>query len=219
MRTPIEIYVAYRIMPNLQLHQLRVASVATMICGAFAEPLDVVSIVEACLFHDMGNIIKSDFDHFPDSFRGPQTREYWEVVKRDYIEKYGTNTHEANLAIARELGLPDEARQLIDDISFSKLETTRDDSSFEQKICEYADLRIGPHGVLSLGDRIADIKERYAGKPGVETPDDEVRFNELVQAAHTIEQQIFERTNIQPADINDESIAPLMEELRDYPIV
>jgi hypothetical protein len=218
MKIPAEIYEAYRTMPNLQLHQLRVASVAKMVCGAFAEPIDVKSIVTACLFHDMGNIIKSNFDHFPDSFRGPQTREYWEVVKRDYIEKYGSNTHEANLSIARELGLPDEVRQLIDDISFSRLEITRDDGSFEQKISEYADLRVGPHGILSLDDRVMDIKARYAGTPGVETPEDEVRFNELVAAAHSVEQQIFEKTNVQPGDIDDASIASIIDELRDYPI-
>ncbi len=219
MRTPAEIYETYRIMPNLQLHQLRVASVAKMVSGAFSVPIDIKNIVVTCLFHDMGNIIKSDFDHFPDSFRGPQSREYWEAVKREYIEKYGTNTHEANLAIARELGLSEDIWHLMDDISFSKLENTRDNGSFEQKISEYADLRVGPHGVLSLDDRIADIKRRYAGTIGVETPDDDVRFNELVAAAHTIELQIFEKTNIQPEDINDESIAPVIEELRDYLII
>jgi hypothetical protein len=107
----------------------------------------------------------------------------------------------------------------MDDISFSKLDTTRDSGTFEQKISEYADLRVGPHGVLSLNDRIADIKIRYAATPGVETPDDGVRFDELVRAAQTIEQQIFEKSNIRPENIHDESIAPIVAELQDYPIV
>ena len=137
MRAVDEIYEAYRIMPNLRMHQLRVASVAKMICGSFAQPVDMKDIVVTCLFHDMGNIIKSDFDHFPDSFRGQQSREYWENVKREYIDTYGTSAHEANLTIAKELGLSERIRNLMDDISFSNLETTRDNGSFEQK-----DLRV-----------------------------------------------------------------------------
>ena len=219
MRTPAEIYEAYRVMPNLRLHQLRVASVAKMICGAFATPVEVKDIVVTCLFHDMGNIIKSDLDHFPESFLGPQPREYWDTVKREYIDTYGANTHDANLMIARELGLSEQIVHLMDDISFSKLDTTRDSGTFEQKISEYADLRVGPHGVLSLNDRIADIKIRYAATPGVETPDDGVRFDELVRAAQTIEQQIFEKSNIRPENIHDESIAPIVAELQVYPIV
>ena len=39
------------------------------------------------------------------------------------------------------------------------------------------------------------------------------RFNELVQAGQTIEQQIFEALIIRPADINDASDRPLIEEL------
>ena len=219
MRTPAEIYEAYRIMPNLQLHQLRVASVAKMICGAFAVPVNIKNIVVTCLFHDMGNIVKSDFDQFPDSFRGSQPREHWEAVKREHIEKYGSNAHEANLAIAWELGLSEDVLRLMDDISFSKLGATRDEGSFEQKISEYADLRVGPYGVLSLDDRIADIKSRYAGRPGSETPEDEARFNELMQAAHDIERQLFERTSLKPVEINDESVALLIKELRTYPII
>lgn len=213
MRTIGDVYEEYKIMPQLQLHQLRVAAVAFLLCDARDEPVDTRDVVLACLFHDMGNIIKSNFDHFPDSFRGPQPRSHWEAVKEEYIRKYGPNTHQATLKIAEELKLPPAVRQLIDEISFSRLEQTRDEGTISQKITEYADLRVGPHGVISLGARIDDIRARYAGAPGSETPADERRFLQLSRAAFAIERQIFENIALQPEDLNDASVEVLLEEL------
>ena len=45
-------------------------------------------------------------------------------------------------------------------------------------------------------------------------------FVEIVAAAaHDIERQLFERTSLKPVDINDESVALLIKELRTYPII
>ena len=66
MRDVQEIYDAYRIMPSLQLHQLRVGAAGKLIAEHFSDSLDERSVVLACLFHDMGNIIKSDLVTFPD---------------------------------------------------------------------------------------------------------------------------------------------------------
>ena len=85
MRTIQQIYSDYKIMPNLQLHQLRVASVAKIIAENFKEKLDKESIVIACLFHDMGNIIKFNFSYFTE-FLKPEGLEYWQAVKNEYIK-------------------------------------------------------------------------------------------------------------------------------------
>jgi|SRR5665213_138810 len=223
MRTPREIYEAYRIMPILDTHQLRVASVAKMICDSFANstdsPIDARSIILTALFHDMGNIIKSNLDYFPDLFKDQEERAYWEKVKQEYIEKYGVNEHYAALAITEELGLSEVVRRYIAGIGFSNVKTTRDSGSYEEKICEYADLRVGPFGVLTLEGRITDIQTRYAGRRHAAVPDDENEFNELKQAAFEMEGQIFAKTSIKPEDINDASVAPLIEELRDYQVL
>src|ERR1700749_4363638 len=100
MRTPKKIYEEYKIMSNLQLHQLRVASVAKLICGHFNEPINTRAVLLACLFHDMGNILKSNLTTFPE-FLEPQGREYWENVKADFVSRYGTNAHEGNVAISK----------------------------------------------------------------------------------------------------------------------
>jgi hypothetical protein len=219
MRTPREIYEAYRTMPSLDTHQLRVASVAKMICDSFDGPLDARSIILTCLFHDMGNIIKADLDYFPDLFRDTEEREYWKKVKQEYIEKYGVSEHYAALAITEELGLPEVVRRYIAGIGFSNVKTTSDSGSFEEKICEYADLRVGPRGILSLDGRITDIHTRYAGRHHAAVPDDENEFNELKQAAFEMQDQVFTKCSITPEDINDESVAPIVEELRDYQVL
>ncbi|HVM73982.1 MAG TPA: HD domain-containing protein [Candidatus Paceibacterota bacterium] len=138
MRTVEQIYEHYRLPNGLRLHQLRVASVAKMICGSFAGVLDIEDIVRACLFHDMGNILKMDTDKFVGSLWGPEPKAYWERVKEEYIKKYG--------------------------------------------------------------------------------PSEEEEFNQGIQTAHEIEQQIFERLSIKPESITDESIAPIIEELKGYEV-
>ena len=113
MRTPRELYAQYRIMPKLQLHQLRVTAVAQTICKVFAERVDERTVVTACLFHDMGNIIKFDLTKFPD-FLEPEGLEHWSQVKKEFEEKYGFDQHAATLMIARELGLSVPVLECID---------------------------------------------------------------------------------------------------------
>lgn len=203
-------------MPGLQLHQLRVAAVGKLICDNFQGPINTRDVVLAGLFHDMGNIIKADLTLFPD-FLKPEGRAYWQQVKEEDIAKYGTDEHAATLKIVRELELPDSVYAYIDGIGFSALHITRRSSSYEQKICEYADLRVGPHGALSLDERIEEGRIRYAGRTS-EMPTHEERFAELKDAAKEIERQIFSRTDIKPADIRNGTIASIVEELWEYPV-
>ncbi len=69
MKTVQQIYNDYNILPLLQLHQLRVAGVAKLITESITIPVDAQAVVLACLFHDMGNIIKADFTYFPEALQ------------------------------------------------------------------------------------------------------------------------------------------------------
>ena len=82
MRIPREVYSEYKIMPTLQLHQLRVAAVARLVCDHLTHPINTRDVILACLFHDMGNIIKSNLNHFPE-FCEPEGTAYWEKVKAE----------------------------------------------------------------------------------------------------------------------------------------
>ena len=202
-------------MPNLQLHQLRVAAVAKLICENFEQPIDERSVILACLFHDMGNIIKSDLGQFPE-FRAGKGRDHWESVKARFVETYGDNAHQVNVAIAKEIGLPERAVSYIDGISFSNLKKIARADSYEQKICEYADTRVGPYGTLSLQARLAEARTRYveSGKSYYTLEG----FADLSRDAEEIERQLFRKTRIKPEDITDESIARFVDELQNYSV-
>lgn len=216
MKTPREIYAAYKIMPNLQLHQLRVAAVGKLICDNFNEPVNERDVILACLFHDMGNILKFNLTKFPE-FTAPQGEGYWEEVKTGYRAKYGNDEHAATQAIMEELGLPENVRSLMKGIGFSQVDSVAASESAERKIIQYGDLRIGPSGVLSLEERLDEGRKRYIGTAHSIGGTDGDRYKVLVEAALEIEQQIFASAKIKPEDINDTSVAPLIEELWEYP--
>ncbi len=190
-------------MPSLQLHQLRVASVAKMIGESLLVPIDNDTVVTACLFHDMGNIIKSDLSIFPE-FCEPEGIDYWQSVKTSFIKKYGTNEHTAIFTIAKEIGISEEALSCIAHIGFSKFEQVAQSECYEFKIATYADARVGPHGVLTLDERLAESKKRYARSLFTDSSD---RYHRLIASAHTIETQLFSHANITQTNITDSAIA------------
>jgi hypothetical protein len=217
MRTAREIYEEYKIMPNLQLHQLRVAAVGKLVCGSLTMPINTHDVLLACLFHDMGNIIKSDLTTFPDLIR-PEEVEKWTRVKEDFIRRYGKRSHEANVAIAGELGLPDSVGKIIDSVSFSKMRENVAGSLYEIKIVEYADSRAGPYGILPLQERLEEARKRYLAHKDPKEYYSEKGFRELEQHAFELEKQIFSRCSIKPEDINDAAVAPIIEQLWGYPV-
>lgn len=219
VKTPREIYAAYKIMSGLQLHQLRVAAVGKLICDNFDKPINERDVILACLFHDMGNTIKFEPKLMPDVYQ-PEGVEYWLGVKAEYIKKYGNNPHNANVAIAKELGLSERVVEMMDAVGFSRLKNVVQSLSVELKVLQYADMRVAPLGIRSMEERITEGRTRYEAR----VPENRVRhftddgFSELLEAARRLEQQIFAETMIKPEDINDATVAPLIETLRDYPI-
>lgn len=217
MKTPLDTYAAYRIMPGLQLHQLRVAAVGQFVCDSLAEPVDERGVILACLFHDMGNIIKSDLVSFPE-FLEPHPRSYWEEVKREYIEKYGDQAHDATVAIMREMNLSEDVVALADGIGFSRLESVRDSESYELKVVQYADLRVAPYGVLPLEERLADSRVRYRDRRPWAAEGSEDAFARLSEAAREVERQIFSVCSITPDEVNDAAIEPIVALLKRYEV-
>lgn len=207
-----EIYAEYKIMPILQEHMLRVAAVASLICDNFSEPLPKNDIITACLLHDMGNILKSNFKFFPESLE-PEGLKYWQKIKDDFIKKYGNSEHEATIQIMKELGVSSNAISLVDKIKFSLLCNHRDNDDMSIKTIVYSDARVDPYGVVSYDERMNEAKERYKNhknNPG------EKEWKKLVACGKKIEKQIFAKCKIKPEDINDETVAPIVSILRNF---
>jgi hypothetical protein len=203
MKTISQIYSEYKIMPTLQLHQLRVAAVAKSICNSLVGGIDTETVIKVCLLHDMGNIIKFDLNYFPD-FTKPEGLEYWQKVKDEYINKYGNEEHVATRVICEEIGLSDKGLRYLNSIGFSRVKTTLDNGTLEEKVCCYADQRVGPHGVLTIEERLSDGRSRYAGRQDKAMVSD--KFEGLAEALKELENQIFSSSNIKPDDIKRESI-------------
>ena len=201
-------------MPNLAMHQMRVAAVAMQICGSLDIEINKENIIKACIFHDMGNIIKFDLDHFPE-WNKPEGDEYWKGIKNDYISKYGKDEHKASLKIGEELELSNDTLSLIDCVDSSYVEIIRKEDDIAKKICIYSDNRVTPHGVVSVEDHSLEAKERYKDHPHAFDEEGRQFFNENL---NLIEKQIFFHSNIKPEDIDDLSIEKYLLELQDFSI-
>lgn len=209
-----DIYTQYKIPPNLQRHMIWVASVAFLICDNFNEPLPKEEIVSACLLHDMGNIIKYDMSYFPELLE-PEGLNYWQKVKDEYIAKYGENEHKATIKIAGELGISPRIISWVSEELFSLLCKHSISDDFNMKIIHYADMRVGPYGILSYDERMDEAKKRYKDKkylPGEE------ELAKLVGCGKELEKQIFVKCKIKPEDINDETAKVVISELKNFVI-
>ncbi len=208
MKTIQEIYTQYTIPKNLQEHMFRVTAVGEMIVDHCDKAVSRDEVIRTLLLHDMGNIIKFNLDHFPE-FLEPEGYAYWQGIKEQFKEKYGNDEHRAHVLIARELGVSDRICELIHHVGFQGMCQNVATDDWAQKICNYADLRVYPHGVVPLTQRLEDGRKRYNIAPGDERWD-------LVTCAQELEDQIFEHCDIKSEDINDMAIAQYVAKYREF---
>ncbi|MBL8029643.1 MAG: hypothetical protein JNN11_00095 [Candidatus Doudnabacteria bacterium] len=216
----LEVYKKYKIMPQLADHQFRVAAVASIISGKLVE-LGVFSgqqkadVVLACLLHDMGNIIKFDFAQTVSLVNTGIDLDYWQKVKTEYISIYGKDEHSATIQIVKELGVEKRIEELVDCVGFNQAESNLNSGDLGKQICAYADMRVTPRGVASLEERFADLRSRYEAKRLAVggTENDRLKFEQLLRE---IEKQIFTTTKTLPEYITEESLAPVVIELKKY---
>lgn len=205
----IEIYNQYHLPENLQMHMLRVAACTNLILDNWTgKPIDRKAITRVSLLHDMGNMVK-----IPEE---GQDREFIEI-RRKYYEKYGTNDHAINMLIGKNLGLSKKELEILDGKRSRKNEQTAKSSNYEIKICAYCDQRVAPDGVVSLKERLEDAKIRYKDKP-LSVWSNEEKANQLIKLALEIEEQVMRYCKLKPEDINNQSIQPYIDRLKEYEI-
>jgi len=201
-------------MPNLQEHQLRVAGASFIIGKSMSDQnVDTENIVVACLLHDMGNIIKFKLDLFPE-FVKPEGLDYWKKIQQEYFETYGDDEHDATMNISKEIlknyvfpnNDTNRIIELIEAIGFSNAKENYKTTDFGKKIAAYADMRVKPYGVTSLKDRLEDGRKRFSKMQKYEH---EV-FENMSQYLNKIEDQIFAKSTIFPADITEEAVQEII---------
>ena len=210
-KTIEDIYTEYNIPPSLREHMYRVTAVATIICDNFTITIDRKSIIQTCLLHDMGNILKMKMDVFPEFFE-PEGIEYWEGVKKDFKQKYNTtDPHIATLAIAVEVEASLRTLEILHTHGFLNALEVLNSNEFEKKICLYSDMRVGPRRVATLGARLEDFKSRYENLPDALTAEE---YQKRISALSKIEQQVFERSDIIPEYITEEKVHNIVLQLK-----
>lgn len=219
MKTVGEIYKEYKILPNLQEHQFRVASVARLIGEQHKEKINLDKLIKAALLHDMGNIIKFDLEKPIVPWKDDEEKNYWLEIQNKFRNKYGHDEHKATVTIAQEIGLNDEVVELVSSLNFSKACLYKEGSDYEKKILLYADCRVSPKGVTGLKERLEDFKNRYTGrKDYFEAVSDMDRMG-YISCIEGIESELFSNLDIKPEDIMDETIDRYMKELENYPLL
>jgi len=207
-RTITEIYEHYNIPPWLQEHMLRVSAVSSIICDQLGDKVRKHEVVSACLLHDMGNIIKFDFDSSPEfyeSLGGKEKTEHWKRIQGEYFEKYGRDEHAATNKIALEIGVSADILRIITQ-SKKSLESPGEEN-LEDKIATYSDMRVGPHGVISFEKRLSNIVSRSPKW-------DEERAAIVRTLLQRCEKVLFSDVDLDPENITDERIKSVIEELR-----
>jgi len=197
------IYDRFGIPYHLQMHMLRAAALGKLICrnwiGDGVSEDDVVAVL---LLHDLGNVVRFNFDNEDlNSLYGEKSdMEELREIKKEAIEKYGEDDHEVTDKMCRELGVNERVMFLMGRHGFDKNREVCASDDFDLKVCNYADQRIGPRGVLSLKERLDEAIARTGNRPW------HLDFDELVECALEIEKQILNNVDLSAEEINDDSV-------------
>ena len=198
------IYQEFGIPPNLQEHMFRVWGVVSFIeihWNNSQIKVDWDLVKQASLLHDLGNVVRFDFNKHPEFLGKEQINvEYWKDIQKKVIENYGSDDHIATEKMLMEMGVSQEMIEIIGKKSFGNSVAIKNGNNWPLKILSYADLRTLPWGIGTLEERIADIKERmpkYTSRPD---------FNDLIEACRRVERQIQENLNVPVSEINNDTI-------------
>jgi hypothetical protein len=162
---------------------------------------NVEKLVAAGLLHDMGNMVKINFNSplAKESLRFDENgADYWTKVKEEHIQEYGEWSHTATESILKKLEIEQEIVDLINFASWQHIQEIINGDDFEAKILAYADYRVIPQGVASLNERLEDLRIRYH-------QGDQEECDNINKAYHDLEEQLI-KVGLKPEIINDESI-------------
>lgn len=204
-----EIYDKYNLPPNLKDHHFRVAAVSLTVVNNWAGPkINCELIKRVCLIHDLGNLIKYDLNG---DLNKDMDKEFWSKIQGGLIDKYGLNEQEATVLMAKEFVADSNVLDTLYLLTSNMADEIAASGNWELKICLYGDVRVGPFGVVSLTERMAEWKERYKNRVGWEK--EKKRYNEISQACVNIEDQISQKMKMSINQISNHSISKYLADL------
>lgn len=196
----------------------RVAAVVAWVLDHWKGPeVDKDAVIAAALVHDLGNIVKFDFD-WPGQAQlvGEEwnRKEYWKAVQETVFARYGTKHDDATDAMLAELGADPSVGRIVHATGYQHLPRMAQHGSWEEKLLVYGDLRVAPHGIVSREERMREGRERYAQlHPRVRDSEGFVQEGHapFTHAGADIENAIAAHTSAPLHLITDQSAAPYVE--------
>lgn len=171
------------------------------------------NLISAALVHDMGNIVKFTFSEDTMSLlEWVEDLTLLKKIQQDMHQKYWQDDHQANLSICKELGIHSNIINIVDAVDFNNIIEHSFSSHPYQILITYTDLRVAPFSVVSVKERLDESAKRYGRKDRAEHAECSMQF------ANNHEKDIFKNCSIEPEDINDETVNPLIEDLRKFKI-
>jgi hypothetical protein len=163
--------------------------------------VDNTRLVKAALVHDLGNIVKFNFDKYP-QFLGDEVKniEFWKSKQKEIISKYGADDHEVTKKILIEIGFDNNSIAVISSKSFANAVETSKSNDWDQKILLYSDMRVLPDGISTLEARLDDIMSRmpqYYNRADIQ---------QLLGACRSIEKNLQDNVDLPLSSITDESM-------------
>lgn len=210
-----KIYDRFSISDGLQRHMLTVAAVGKYIIDHWQGlALDGLSVTAALLLHDLGNLVKFDLSENARVIEPALFTDEWRERQRIMREKYGAHSHQATQAILRELGVTKSVQTLANAMDADDL-CVFPDMPFEYQICEYADLRVAPSGVVSMPERLADFRQRYSHYDGWSN---EEKYQRNIECAERLETNLQQHVSVDISRIPPEKIQAYLVELSRFAI-
>ncbi len=176
---------------------LRTAAFADILLEHWTGPeVDRKAIVQAAIFHDLAKPMTFDLAKQADFGLSPEEiarlAELQERLKRDY----GEAEHQASVKICQEIGCSPKAVQLVDNLEWSYIPRLIKENDLESLVLIYADIRIGPKGVLNIKDRHTELRTR----------EDFDNLEERVQNAENLERLISQNVSIDVNSITNDQV-------------
>ncbi len=215
-----DIYDHYLVPSNLQKHMLWTAGIGDIITKSWQDSQNKIKaqdVITALLVHDLANIVKFDLSFKLATPMDPsRSLNEWRQIQEKFKARYGLKADQANLAAAKELGLSKQIINLLDDHHFKSIPKVIKNQNCGHQITLYADLRIAPTGIVSIKDRVIDLKNRYQAVDA--DWQDETVFKNRLKNCLNLEQEINQRTKVDITKIKQDELNQIAKNLRSFPI-
>ncbi|MBD3250437.1 MAG: hypothetical protein GF381_02630 [Candidatus Pacebacteria bacterium] len=215
-----QVYQKYYITPNLEKHMLWTAAVGLLVMEQWQGPtIDEQLVTTALLTHDLGNLVKFDLDSdFSRQHSGLSNSQLDQLksVQTKFRIKYSANADQANIAIARELQLSERIVRILALHSFQDIPELLQNPNWEHILCLYGDLRISPDGLVSVKDRVLDLRDRYLERDPQWSQTEFV--NQSLQASLELEKQLQQQTKTDLNSLSQQQIDQKIKGLLEFEI-